>query len=101
VTHAPLAVLGEAAQREEIFQSKHELEEQLGREVAVFAYPFGGRRQYDGTTRRLCRAAGFRRAVTTLPGQAHRWTDPLQLPRQLVRDWDVETFAARLEGFRT
>jgi hypothetical protein len=67
----------------------------------VFSYPFGGRRQYDGTTRRLCREAGFRRAVTTLPGQVHRWTDPLQLPRQLVRNWDAATFAAQLESFWT
>ena len=99
VTHTPLAVLDEAEQRQEITQSKRELEALVGREVAIFSYPFGGKRQYDGTTRRLCREAGFRRAVTTLPGQVHRWTDPWQLPRQLVRNWDAGTFAARLESF--
>lgn len=99
VTHTPLAVLAEAEQRQEIEQSRRELQELVDREVAVFSYPFGGRRQYDATTRRLCREAGFCRAVTTLPGQVHRWTDPLQLPRQLVRNWDVATFAARLENF--
>ena len=99
MTHTPLAVLAEEAQRQEISGSKRELEELLGQQVTVFAYPFGGRGQYDGTTRRLCREAGFRRAATTLPGQVHRWTDPWQLPRQLVRDWDAQTFAARLEGF--
>jgi peptidoglycan/xylan/chitin deacetylase (PgdA/CDA1 family) len=99
VTHTPLAVLDEAEQRLEISGSKAALAELLGREVTLFAYPFGGRRQYDATTRRLCREAGFRRAVTTLPGQVHRWTDPLQLPRQLVRNWDAAEFAARLRGF--
>jgi len=99
MTHTPLAVLAEEAQRQEISGSKRELEELLGLQVTVFAYPFGGRGQYDGTTRRLCQEAGFRRAATTLPGQVHRWTDPWQLPRQLVRDWDAQTFAARLESF--
>lgn len=101
VTHTPLTVLSEAEQRREIAGSRGELEALTGREVATFAYPFGGRGQCDATTRRLCREAGFRRAVTTFPGQAHRWTDPLRIPRQLVRDWDAATFAARMESFRT
>ena len=99
VTHSPLAILSEAEQREEITRSKQQLEELAGREVAVFAYPFGRRRDYSRVTCRLCRAAGFRRAATTLPGQVHRWTDPLQVPRQLVRNWNAESFAARLESF--
>lgn len=100
VTHTPLALPDAVGQQRELSASKQTLEELLGREVAVFAYPFGGRGQYDATTRRLCREAGFRRAVTTLPGQVHRWSDPWQLPRQLVRDWDAATFAAKLEEFR-
>jgi peptidoglycan/xylan/chitin deacetylase (PgdA/CDA1 family) len=99
VTHTPLAVLSEEEQREELAQSKHRLEVLSGRDVTVFAYPFGRREDYSRTTCRLCRETGFRRAVTTLPGQVHRWTDPLQIPRQLVRDWDARTFAARLERF--
>lgn len=101
MTHTPLAVLSETEQREEIVRSRGELADLLGREVLLFSYPFGGYRQYDGTTLRLCREAGFLRAVTTFPGQVHRWTGALQLPRQLVRNWDAETFAARLEEFWT
>jgi peptidoglycan/xylan/chitin deacetylase (PgdA/CDA1 family) len=99
VTHTPLAVLDELGQSQEISLSKQVLEDMLNRKIDFFSYPFGGHRQYDATTRRLCRVAGFRHAVTTLPGQVHRWTDPFQLPRQMVRDWDVQTFAARLENF--
>ena len=99
LTHTPLAALDEEEQRREIVQSRRQLEELLGREVVAFSYPFGGRRQYDRTTRRLCREAGFRRAVTSLPGQVHRWTDPLQMPRQMVRNWDGETFATRMKSF--
>jgi peptidoglycan/xylan/chitin deacetylase (PgdA/CDA1 family) len=100
VTHTPLAVLSTEAQREELVLSRRRLETLIDGEVTVFAYPFGRREDYSGATCRLCREAGFRRAVTTLPGQVHRWTDPMQMPRQLVRNWDGPTFAARLEDFR-
>jgi len=99
VTHTPLALLSAAEQQQELADSRRELETLLGREVRLFAYPFGGRGQFDATTHRLCREAGFRLAATTFPGQVHRWTDPLQLPRQLVRDWDAAEFAARMKGF--
>jgi len=29
----------------------------------------------------------------------HRWTDPYQLPRQLVRNWDIDTFASKMRDF--
>jgi peptidoglycan/xylan/chitin deacetylase (PgdA/CDA1 family) len=99
VTHTPLTVLAAEAQLGELVASREELQRLLGREVDLFSYPFGGRGQFDRTTRRLCRQAGYRRAVTTFPGQVHRWSDPWQLPRQLVRNWDAATFAARMEGF--
>lgn len=99
VTHAALSVLPAAGQQTEINGSRVFLEEVIGRPVDLFAYPFGGRRQYDKTTRRICREAGFRLAVTTLPGQVHRWSDPWQLPRQLVRNWDIETFARQMRSF--
>lgn len=99
VSHSPLAVLPEEEQRREIVHSRRRLEELLNRPVEVFAYPYGSRREYGRTAARLCREAGFRKAATTLPGQVHRWSDPWQLPRQLVRDWDGREFAAHLERF--
>ena len=101
VTHTSLAALAEEEQRWEITASKQHLEELLGRPVTFFAYPYGASEHFNRATTRLCREAGFARAVSTLPGQAHRWTDPWRLPRQLVRNWDLETFAARLESFWT
>jgi peptidoglycan/xylan/chitin deacetylase (PgdA/CDA1 family) len=101
VTHTALALLSEAEQRREIADSRRELQELSGRPVTLFSYPFGGNGQYDRTTRGLCRDLGFSRAVTTFPGQAHRWSDPFQLPRQLVRNWDLESFAAMMERFRS
>jgi hypothetical protein len=47
----------------------------------------------------ICREAGFAKAAANFPGQAHRWTDPFQIPRQLVRDWPVDIFAQKLKRF--
>lgn len=101
VTHSRLAALSPDAQRREICTSRQQLEQWLNREVTLFSYPFGRRRDYTGTTVAICREAGFAKAASNFPGQAHRWTDPYQVPRHLVRDWPVELFAKRLQGFWT
>lgn len=99
VTHTPLSSLTPERQREEIVRSRHDLEEWLGRPVPVFSYPFGARCDYDRASVRICREAGFARVAANVAGQAHRWTDPLQVPRQLVRNWPVDEFAARMKEF--
>jgi len=101
VTHTRLSTLCGDAQRDEITASKQQLEEWLGCEIAVFSYPFGRRRDYTRKSCAICREAGFIKAAANFPGQAHRWTDPYQIPRHLVRDWPVEQFAERLRGFWT
>ena len=98
-THAALAGLSEAAQRSEIAGSKARLREITGRDPAGFAYPFGGRADYTATTVALVRDAGFAFACSNMPGPVRRGSDPFQLPRLLVRNWDGDAFAARLRGW--
>ena len=99
VHHITLSVLAEEEQRQEIISARKYLEEFLQRKISVFSYPFGAKRDYTATTRRICREVGFSRAASNFPGQAHRWTDPFQIPRQLVRNWDLETFATMMRSF--
>lgn len=101
VTHTQLSSIPPAAQREEIVASKNRLEAWLGREITLFSYPFGKRSQYTKDSIALCREAGFTKAAANFPGQAHRWTDPYQIPRHLVRNWPLETFIAKLGRFWT
>ena len=101
VTHTALSGLTEEQQRHEIVSSRRDLEKITGREITTFSYPFGRKQDYDRTSVRLCREAGFMKAAANFPGQVHRWTDRFQLPRHLVRNWDVETFAAEIKGFWT
>lgn len=99
VSHARLSALEAAQQQREIVASRDYLAEQLGKPIKVFSYPFGSKADYNGHSRRICRAAGFSKAAANFPGQAHRWTDNWQIPRQLVRDWDLATFSTRLRSF--
>ncbi|HZV81859.1 MAG TPA: polysaccharide deacetylase family protein [Geobacteraceae bacterium] len=101
VSHTRLASLDATAQREEIAASRRQLEAWIGRDVTVFSYPFGRRCDYTQESIALCREAGFIKAAANFPGQAHRWTDPYQIPRHLVRDWPIELFAEKLRGFWT
>jgi peptidoglycan/xylan/chitin deacetylase (PgdA/CDA1 family) len=101
VTHSTLSALSEEEQRQEIISSRHTLEKITGKQITTFSYPFGRKKDYNRTTIRLCREAGFIKAAANYPGQVHRWTDPFQLPRHLVRNWDLKTFVTKIEEFWT
>lgn len=97
-SHPLLAVLPAADQQREIAGSRADLEEILGRPVSFFAYPFGGLWDYSPRTVALVRQAGFRGACANFPGVVGRFTDPWQLPRVIVRDWDGDALLRRLRG---
>ncbi len=101
VTHTRLSALTEEEQRDEIVSSRRRLETLLDRSIEVFSYPFGRKCDYNGASVRSCREAGFVKVAANFPGQVHGWTDPYRLPRQLVRNWDLDTFAAKMDGFWT
>jgi len=99
MTHPSLSALSPELQWSEIAGSKRRLEEILGQRVGSFSYPFGGRGDYTSDTVRLVADAGFKCACSNFPGLITWESDPYQLPRYLVRNWDGEEFARRLEGW--
>jgi peptidoglycan/xylan/chitin deacetylase (PgdA/CDA1 family) len=101
VTHTRLSSIPQDAQHEEIVASKQQLEMWLSQEIKTFSYPFGRKCDYTKESMTLCKGVGFTKAAANFPGQAHRWTDPYQIPRHLVRNWPVDTFADKLRGFWT
>jgi peptidoglycan/xylan/chitin deacetylase (PgdA/CDA1 family) len=98
-THNRLSKLASAAQQKEILHSKEQLTDLLGHPITSFSYPFGGRDDYNDTTIELIKEAGFACACSNFRGCVHRWSDPFQLPRSLVRDWDGKEFKRRLQLF--
>ena len=102
ITHTALSAISRQRQDEELAGSKRKLEHWLGREVSVFAYPYGGRIYYTREAMQLCRAAGFRKAAAaTFAGQVHRWTHPFEIPRQMVVDWSADELADKLPALFT
>lgn len=91
-THPILRRLPADRQAREIGESKSGLEEMVQRPVRSFAYPYGSRAEYAATTRDLVRQAGFACACSTRCDAVWRDSDPFELPRVSVDDWDGDTF---------
>lgn len=100
VTHPVLSRLNSADQKDEVQQSKTSLEEILGRPVTSFAYPYGTRSDYTEETAAIVREVGYDHACSNFEGLIHQGTDPWQLPRFLVRNWNGEELASRLREWR-
>jgi len=96
VNHPALSALTPALQRDEILESKARLEEILSRPVTSFAYPYGRLSDYTAETVGIVREAGFACSCSNFAGLVKRFTDPFQLPRVQVQDWDGDEFARRL-----
>ena len=67
----------------------------------VFAYPYGGRDAFNPVTTQLVRDVGYTMACTTAGGIARADCDPLQIPRNVVGDWDAERFEEWLDRWLT
>jgi peptidoglycan/xylan/chitin deacetylase (PgdA/CDA1 family) len=96
VTHPALAMLSVVAQREEIWQSKQQLEQVLGYPMRTFAYPHGS---LTPETVAIVRDTGFVGAGSSEPDVVWSNADRFQLPRVAVRDWDGEVFARWIRGW--
>jgi peptidoglycan/xylan/chitin deacetylase (PgdA/CDA1 family) len=96
VTHPNLLAVSDEAARQEIRQSKLELEAKLGRTVEAFCYPAG---LYGARERELVLEAGYRAAVTCEPGVNIPGADLLTLRRRQIDPADtLLDFRAKLGG---
>lgn len=96
MTHPQLSSLSTSMQSDEIRSCKVYLEEILGRPIKSFVYPYGGQEDYTADTVSLVREMGFSSGCSTLPGLVTEDSDPFQLPRMPVEDWDGEGFENKL-----
>jgi peptidoglycan/xylan/chitin deacetylase (PgdA/CDA1 family) len=94
VTHPMLALLSPEDQVDEISQSKIYLERVLGRPVTGFAYPNGSRSEVTST---LVRQSGFQYACASNSDVVRSASDPFQLPRFWVPDWNGAAFSGWLK----
>jgi peptidoglycan/xylan/chitin deacetylase (PgdA/CDA1 family) len=97
--HPSLAVLPYKQQLEEMSMSKNMLEKITGNTMQHFSYPYGSKRDYNRDSINACREMGFKMVCSNFYGQVHSWTDPLQVPRVLIRDWNKQQFSQYLSKF--
>ncbi|MFA5804206.1 MAG: polysaccharide deacetylase family protein [Melioribacteraceae bacterium] len=90
VSHCALSSLSNIEQKKEILESKRDLERIIKKPVTLFSYPFGNLRSYNLKTIKYLREAGFIKAVSNFPGACGTFTDPYQLPRNLVKNKSME-----------
>jgi len=114
VTHPVLAALSPDDQRWEMSASRERLEDIIhsvqprersahravahrGGMVNSISYPYGGRRDYTATTVEIAKSIGFTAGCANHAGRVTSGSNPLALPRMLVRDWNGDEFARRIE----
>ena len=96
VSHPSLAALPLEEQEQEIRCSKEQVEAAFQTPVNHFAYPYGKAADFTLETARLVKAAGFESACANYAGPITRASDPYQLPRLYVEDWDGAGFFRRV-----
>lgn len=96
VSHSVLSNLSADNQRFEIVKSKECLEKITGQTIKSFSYPFGNIGDYTKQARDFVCEAGYQYSCSNFPGLVGPDTDPFQLPRFLVRNWNKDEFASTL-----
>lgn len=93
VTHPSLPKLGRTVQRNEIRNSRAQLESILGSPVTSFSYPHGQAGEYAMAE---VQAAGFHCACSSVVDLARPSSPLYRLPRVQVRPWSADEFHQRL-----
>jgi len=81
ISHPILSRVEPETARREIVEGKALIEERLGRAVRHFAYPNGGRGDFDASHVSLVAGGGYLSACTTLAGNCTSGSDPFRLKR--------------------
>jgi len=97
VNHLALNCQPDVVVRSEIEDSREALQRVIGRPVRSFAYPYGAVDRRVAETLRPT----WRSACACLERAVPRSFDPVRVPRFEIKDWDVETFAARVDDALT
>jgi peptidoglycan/xylan/chitin deacetylase (PgdA/CDA1 family) len=97
VNHPMLSVQSLETQTKEIIENKKYLEDILGHRVNTFSYPFGGKMDFNSHIMKIVRKNGFGLACANYSGSVINCKDPYRLPRNLVRNWNINLFSLKIE----
>jgi len=98
INHYNLSKLSYDNQKIEIELGKKELESIINQQVKIFAYPFGNRYHYNADTLEIVKR-NFNFAFSNFEGLVHKDSNIYEMPRFLVRDWDIDSFIKNIKRF--
>ena len=104
LTHADLSSIPLEQARAEITESKRALERELGTEIRLFSYPFGGAEHVTDDVRSLVEQLGFDCCLSCHGGLVRPGDDPFRLQRVPVTNYYRDYWhllAALTQGSRT
>ena len=96
VTHRFLPALSPEESARELTESKELIEQKLNRPVTLFAYPFGGRGDFNLELEAMVKQSGYRAACSALRGVNRPGANRFALRRIYVRNEPLPVFALRL-----
>lgn len=97
--HIRLRGLAQEALRRETHDARHRLEDVVGRDVVLFAYPFGQLGDFDTRATRSVEAAGFSAACSTHFGRGSAACETFSLRRVALSRTDTrDKFDRKLSG---
>lgn len=91
VSHADLGSIPRESALQELEDSKGRLNEELGSDIDLFAYPYGGEAHMNAENLLLMKAVGFRCSLSCYGGVNHTHADPYALRRIPVNSAGGET----------
>ena len=98
INHFNLSKLSYDNQKKEIEIGKKSLDARVGKNVEIFAYPFGNKIHYNNDTLKIVKK-NFKYAFSNFEGLVHKDSNIYELPRFLVRDWDIDKFILKFKSF--
>ena len=96
--HFNLDSLSPIQQKNQIIKNKMRLEKFLKRRVDFFAYPYGSRTHYNKYSIELAKKH-FMFSFSNFKGNVHKDSNPFELPRFLIGDWNIDEFKIKMENF--
>ncbi len=91
VNHTSLKWISRQQQEYELLESKRVLEQIIGKEVEMFAYPWGSPDDYTDESIDLLKKTGYKYAFTTSQYETD-YTDLYRLPRCIAYNYGIEDF---------
>ena len=91
-THVDLGDVDVETADREIKESKRQLEQQLGKPIGLFSYPYGRRNNIRPDTRQIVQDNGFDCCVSAFGGDVKQGDDKFHIKREPISPWFISPY---------